>query len=422
MNDPGKGFTLRAQLMWASAEDELHYLEDGIVVVDQAGMIEAVMCAQDFNGTVDQHMKNTVVVPGFVDAHLHYPQTRVIGSASGPLLEWLDASVFPEEARFDDSIYAESVARLFLKRMARAGTTLSLAYGSVHSRATDVLFSQAANSGQRLMAGPVLMDVNCPEELILEPSRAMAGLRDLIDTWNGFEGRIDVAVVPRFALCCSPEMMQSAGEVADEHNIVVTTHLSENLAECGLATEMFGADDYLQIYERYGLVRRGAVFAHCIHNSDSELDRIAEAGAVIAHCPDSNAFLGSGGMPLGRVRSRGISIAIGTDVAAGRSFSVPHNLSAAYDNGLACSHPISLTTLLWWGTEGGARALGKSQLGRLESGYAADMVAFEIPAWAESPKGVLGTLLFERERSLAKATWVRGRQIEICGIEERFDG
>jgi guanine deaminase len=359
-------------------------------------------------GPCDHDLRPWVLTPGFVDAHLHFPQTRIVGAASGPLLDWLARSTFPEEQRFAERAHAERVADVFCQRLIAAGTTFAMVYGSVHAGAADALFGALDRAGLRAIAGPVLMDANCPEPLVVPVDRALPALADLADRWHGHDDRLKVAVIPRFALSCTPGMLEGAGRLALDRGLWVTTHLSENLEECRVAREMFGAADYLSIYEQAGLLHGKSVYAHCIHLSDSEWDRFAAAGAVVAHCPDSNDFLGSGGMPTAAVRARGIPIALGTDVAAGRSFRIPRIASSAYDNALRQGMQLDPREVFWWATRGGALALGESRVGWLEPGAEADLVALDVPAWAQTEDEVLGWVLFDHDARVQR-TWVRGR-------------
>jgi guanine deaminase len=229
----------------------------------------------------------------------------------------------------------------------------------------------------------------------------------LADRWHGFDGRLSVAIIPRFTLSCSPPMLRTAGDLAATSDLRVSSHLSENLVECDLVRQRTGAADYLSTYEDAGLLRAGSVWAHCIHLSDSEWDRFAAAGAAVAHCPDSNDFLGSGGMPLAPARSRGIAVAVGTDVAAGRSFRVPRTLSHAWDNAARQGEPCSPAWLLHLGTRAGALALGLPDLGSLVPGFEADFVLHDVDADTEAPDAVAGAILFD-ERVRVTGAWVRG--------------
>ena len=399
---------LRARVLTPTDAAEIQWIDDAVVSV-RAGRIAHVGPYDGRPITCD--LRPDVLIPGFVDGHLHFPQCRIIGSASGPLLTWLAKTTFPEEARFADPSYAKEVARSFCDQLARAGTTLSLIYGSVHAQASDILLEELDRRGLRAMVGPVLMDEDCPPALQLPPDRALPALEGLVERWHGRDERLKIAVIPRFALSCSKAMLEGAGRLAAAHNLWSTTHLSENPAECALARERFGTDDYLQIYEEAGLVGDRSVFAHCIHLSDSEWDRLAASGAVIAHCPDSNDFLGSGGMPLPALVSRGIPMTIGTDVAAGRSFRIPHILASAYDNALRSGHPVTPATLLWWGTRGGALALGHPEVGAIQTGLEADINQIQVPPWADGPDAALASILFDRGAPAPVRTWVRGRLV-----------
>lgn len=397
---------LRARVLTPAGPDQVRWIPDALLELHQ-GRIVRVEPWQD--GPCDEDLRPWVLTPGFVDAHLHFPQTRIVGAASGPLLDWLATSTFPEEARFEEAAHAASVADRFCERLLSSGTTLAMVYGSVHAEAADLLFSALDRHRLRAIAGPVLMDRNCPPELVRAPGPALEALRALEARWRGND-RLQVAVIPRFALSCSVEMLQGAGDLARELDLWSTTHLSENLEECRVAREMFAAPDYLSIYEDAGLLNPKSVYAHCIHLSDDEWSRFAAAGAIVAHCPDSNDFLGSGGMPIGTVRERGIPVAIGSDIAAGRSFRIPRILSSAYDNGLRQGTTLSPAWLLWLGTKGSAEALGYTDLGSLEAGGRADLVAIDVPPWVETADEALGWVLFDHD-SRVQRTWIDGEAV-----------
>jgi guanine deaminase len=403
---------VRARILTPDNPEEATYYADGYLEWDDFGRI--VDIGPYRNQSVDEDLHPKLLVPGFVDGHLHYPQTRIVGSASGPLLPWLRQSVFPEEARFAEAQHAQTVAALFTQKLARAGTTLSMAYGSSHPEATDTLLQAADRAGIRMIAGPVLMDTDCPEELQVQPAEAIAGIRALAQRWDGHDqGRLAVAVIPRFALSCTPTMLTAAGQLARELNLWITTHLSENQDECRIACERFKAADYLEVYERYGLLTERSVYAHCIHLSAGEIERFASAGARIAHCPDSNFFLGSGQMPIQTIIDHGISFCIGSDIAAGRSFSIPKNASAVYDNALLSGTEVTPQQLLWWSTCGGAQTLGHDNLGRLTPTFEADMALFAPPPWVRDKAATLAWLLLNRDLPDARRLWVRGREVDL---------
>ncbi len=397
----------RARVLTPTGPDAIRWIDDAVLTVKD-GVIDHL---GPYDGrAVDADLRPDVLLPGFVDSHIHFPQARLIGSASGSLLEWLERSAYPEEQRFGDPAHASTVAGFFCDQLAAAGTTLAMVYGSVHPEAADLLLHEMQRRGQRGIVGPVLMDDNCPEALQLPADRALPALEELASKWHG-RGLLSVAAIPRFALSCSREMLHGAGQLANRLGLWTTTHLAENPEECAAATTRFGGPDYLSIYEEAGLVSDRSVFAHCIHMSDDEWDRFAAAGAVVAHCPDSNDFLGSGGMAISGVLKRAITMSIGTDVAAGRSFRIPHILASAYDNSLRARHPVSVERLLWWGTRGGALALGHDQVGSLEPGLEADLIQIRAPEWAEDAQGVLASVIFDRGAPPPVRTWIKGKRV-----------
>ena len=386
----------------------LRWIPDAHVVIDDAGRLVEV--APYTGQPVDEDLRPGVLLPGFVDGHVHYPQTRIVGSASGPLLEWLQRSTFPEESRFSDDTHAREVARIFCAALASAGTTLAFVYASRHETAADAVLDALDQAGLRALVGPVWMDARSPDALTISAERSEEAVRRLADRWHGHDDRLQVAVIPRFAVTSSEAGLRRAGDLSRELGLWATTHLAENTAECDTVAELFGRR-YLQVYEDAGLVHDRSVFAHCIHLTDAEWDRFAAAGAVVAHCPDSNAFLGSGNMPTGAVVSRDIPVIIGIDVAAGRSFRVPRILSSAYDNALAAGHELTPATLLWWGTRSGALALGHDHIGAVAPGLDADLVLVDVPPWVDDADGVLAWTLFYADAPLPRRTWVRGRVI-----------
>ena len=408
-------WSLRARVLQSADGGEVEWHDDAIVTVE-GGEIREIRAGSDppagspAAASAPLDLRPGVLVPGFVDAHIHFPQTRIVGQASGPLLQWLQRSTFPEEARFADPGHAARVAETFCAALARAGTTWAMVYGPVFPDATRALFEAAAARGQRFIAGPVLMDDDCPEALKLSADRAIGALDALARDWHGKQG-FEVAAIPRFALSCTAELMRAAGDLAAARGLRVTTHLSETPEECRIATARFGAPDYLAVYERANLIREGTVLAHCIHLSPGEWDRIAAAGAVVAHCPDSNDFLGSGGMDVAALRSRAIPTALGTDIAAGRTFRIPRIASSAYDNALRKGAPLTPADVLWWATRGGALALGRADAGQIRAGAAADLALFDPPPWAETADDILAALIFDHDAPPMRRTWVGGRLV-----------
>jgi guanine deaminase len=397
------------------AATTVRYLEDGLVVVDDAGRIEEVAAAGAalYRGAA-LDLRPRVIVPGFVDAHVHSAQTRIVGRATGPLLDWLEQSVFPEEARMRDVEYARAVAREFVGYLIAAGTTTSAVFSSSSVRATDILFEELERSGLRALVGLTLMDRSCPDDLHVPRDEALRGCTELADKWHDHDGgRLRFAVTPRFALSCSRELMEAAARFAEERGLFVQTHVSENLGEgdATLAAHPF-ADDYLDVYDKVGLLGPRTILAHGVHLSQREWDRIAERGARIAHCPDSNFFLGSGRMRVSEAQRRKIPVGLGSDVAGGRSFNLTRAMSYAHDNAVCVGEPLPPEALFVMATAGGAHALGIADAtGTLEPGKLADFVALRLPDHVAGKDGVLGTIVFATDLTSVDAVFVRGRRI-----------
>jgi guanine deaminase len=406
--------TLRGRLLAPRADEpRFDLLPDALVDVDAAGRIREVIPAPAGCAIPETH-PGAVILPGFVDTHIHFPQTRVIGSASGPLLEWLQRSVFPEEARFAERIYAEAVASEFCDAMIAQGTTTAAIYSSSHPGATDALFGALDRSGLRAMAGLTLMDRGAPDALLLPAREALAASADLMRRWHEHDGgRLRVSLVPRFALSCSPELLRGAGAMAREHDLWIQTHISENREEILATLAAFpGCADYLEVYEEHDLVGERTLLAHCIWLSDGEWDRLAQRGAAVAHCPDSNFFLGSGCMPVRKATERGCRVGLGTDVGAGRTFSLRRVAAGAYDVSLILGASLDPRELLWRATAGGAIALGLAgTTGRIEAGHEADLVAVDAPAGA-AERDLVDRILFQHDAGPARAVYVRGRRID----------
>jgi guanine deaminase len=383
--------------------------EDALVRIDDAGTIASVEDAPP-TCEVPPTWPGAVVLPGLVDTHVHFPQTRVIGSASGPLLPWLTRSVFPEEARFADPAYAAAVAEEFCDALVGQGTTLAAVYGSAHPVALEALLRALDRHGLRAVAGLALMDRGAPEAVLLSATHALNALADLHARWHDRDrGRLRISAIPRFALSCTRELLRGAGELARRHDLLVQTHISENHDEVEQTLRTFpGCADYLGVYETHGLVSPRTILAHCIHLSEPEWTRVHAQDVAVAHCPDSNFFLGSGCMPLRAALDRGIRVGLGTDVGAGRTFSVRRVAAAAHDAALVRGEPVAAQELLWLATRGGAVALGEGErLGCIAPGFEADLVAIDAPR-AEIG-ALVDALLFRHDAGPVRATVVRGR-------------
>jgi guanine deaminase len=345
---------------------------------------------------------DAILLPGFVDCHVHYPQIRVIGSMGLELMDWLHSRCLPEEARLADPAYAGLLAERFVGGLAANGTTTALVFGSHFPAAQDALFAAAAESGLRVASGLVVSDRGLLPELHVSARAAFEASQALIERWHG-RGLIRYAVTPRFSVSCSDEMLAVCCELArSAEGVLFTTHLNETVREVELVASLFPeARDYLETYERHGLVGERSVFAHDVHVSDDELRRLAGAGAAVAHCPSSNAFLGSGLFPLRRHLDAGVRVGLGSDVGAGTGLSLLKEGLAAHDvQMLQRSGGVRLgpAHLLWLATAGGAQALGLSaEVGDFSVGKSADYLLVR-----PSPGSTLEAVL-ERSESVEEA-------------------
>jgi guanine deaminase len=404
----------RGRLITACASG-VRFVDDALLVIEAGKLAHVGAFERGLlpRGAVIRDVRPDVLAPGFVDTHLHYPQTRVIGSASGPLLEWLEKTVFPEEARFRDDAYARAVAVELCDALVAAGTTTCSAFSSSDARATNVLFEALAERGLRGLVGLTLMDARCPEALRVDRAAAMEASAKLIDAWHGHdEGRLGFAVTPRFALSCSREMLDAAGALARSKGLVVQTHVAETPREGEVTLEAHPhARDYLDVYDQAGLLGERTILAHAIHLSEGEWARASERHVAIAHCPDSNFFLGSGRMSLAKAETHRIRVGLGSDVAAGRSFDLRRAMSYAFDNALCLDRRLDPSRLFELATLGGAQVLGLSdRIGSLEVGKEADVIVLGVPALATSKEDVLAAIAF-RDAIPVREVLVRGRRL-----------
>jgi guanine deaminase len=340
----------------ALAETGAVCVRDGIICA--RGTLAALRA--DYPGEPVTQLPDGVLLPGFVDAHVHFPQIRAIGGLGMPLLDWLERCALPEESKLASQEYAREVAEEFLGGLLASGTTSALVFGSHFPAAMDELFAAAARSGLNITSGLVLSDRILRPDLLRSPQAALADSTDLIGRWHG-RGRLRYAVTPRFSLSASDKMLDVCAQLL-EVGIWFTSHVNENVAEIAAVAGLFpGARHYLDTYRQHGLVTKRSVFAHNVHASDAELAVFAEHGASVAHCPTSNCALGSGLFPLRQHVEYGIGVALGSDVGAGAGLFLPKEaLQAYFIQQLLGPGAIKLTPvhLLYLITRAGARALG----------------------------------------------------------------
>lgn len=366
-----------------------------------------------------------LLLPGLVDAHVHYPQLPVIGAMGLGLLRWLEERALPFEARFQEAVFAREQARTFLRLLARNGTTSAMVFGAHFAVAMEAFFVEAEASGLRVTAGLNVADRALRPELHTTPEAAFEESSFLARRWHG-RGRLRYAVTPRFSLSCSEGLLQACEAVAKgQDGLWVTSHLNENREEIEAVRGRFpAAGDYLATYEAFGMVGQRSVFAHDVHPSDDELLRLAAAGACVAHCASSNHFLGSGLFPMARHLAAGVRLALGSDVGAGTGLSILKEATAAYQGQMLLADAgvaLGPAQLLWLATTSGAAALGLAgSVGDLLPGKEADLVVLRPPAgstlaaaWAEAEgaeQRLALALTMAREESV-ESTWVAGKAV-----------
>lgn len=366
-------------------EQSYQYFEDGILLIEN-GKVAQVGAASDLlpklTGIDVQHYPDALITPGFIDTHIHYPQTGMIASYGEQLLDWLNTYTFPTEKQFEDKAHASDVAAIFLKELLRNGTTTALVFGSVHPQSVDAFFEQAEKLNLRMIAGKVLMDRNAPDYLTDTAESGYAQSKALIERWHG-KGRLHYAVTPRFAPTSTPEQLDLAGKLFGEYpDLYMHTHISENKAEVAWVQELFPArKGYLDVYDHHKLIGPRAIFAHGVHLCDEECARLAETGSAVAFCPTSNLFLGSGLFDLNKLEQHGVRVGLGTDVGAGTSFSQLQSLNEAYKVMQLQGKKLDPFKSLYLATLGGAHALYlDDKLGNFLPGKDADFLVLDYNA------------------------------------------
>lgn len=370
------------------ADNAVEYFEDGALLVEGQHILEAGPAAKLLDSlspdvqVVDY--SGNLIVPGFIDTHVHYPQTDVIASHGTRLLEWLERYTFPTEQQFSDAGHAQQVADFFLDELLRNGTTTALVFATVHPASVDAIFEAAGKRNMRLAAGKVLMDRNCPEYLRDTPESAYSDSKALIERWHG-QDRLLYAITPRFAPTSTDAQLQQAGKLAREHpDVFVHTHVAENIEEVEWAARLFPwSRSYLDIYEKFELLRNRAMYAHCIHLDDLDRQRMAATASAMCFCPTSNLFLGSGLFDLDAAASAGVRVGIGTDIGGGTSFSLLRTLSEGYKVAQLKGQELSPLRALYLATLGGARAMElDTHIGNFMPNREADFIVLD---WHSTP-------------------------------------
>ena len=398
MNSTSKTDTLRAiranilhcqgdpddQPSTSNPKQALEYIEDGVLIIEK-GLVQACGPSTSVaipDSAVVHDFRGKLLVPGFVDTHVHYPQVDVIAAYGTQLLDWLERYTFPAEAQFNDEQHATSVAQFFLDELLKNGTTTALVFGTVHAASVDAFFTEASKRDLRMICGKVMMDRNAPPTVLDTAQSAYEDTKTLINRWHGKQ-RLDYAVTPRFAPTSSEAQLALAGQLLKEHpDVYLHTHMAENTDECDWVASLYpGHQDYLAVYEHFELVRKRSVFAHCIHLSDNAWKRMATADCSVAHCPCSNLFIGSGLFDLRSAQKHKIRVGLGSDIGGGDSFSILRNINEAYKIQQLQRHKLAPEQAFYMATLGGARALDlDDRIGNFDIGKEADFLIVDETA------------------------------------------
>jgi guanine deaminase len=366
----------------------VRYVSDGLLVIDEAGHI---LDFGDYRTLVEQYgevptevYRDRLIMPGFIDTHIHFPQTGMMAAYGEQLLEWLNKYTFPTERKFKDKDYAREIAETFLDELLRNGTTTALVFAAVFPQSADAFFEAAQARNLRMIAGKVMMDRNAPDDLCDTAESSYQETKVLIEKWHK-NGRLLYAVTPRFAITSTSEQLTLAGKLLEEYpDVYMHTHLSENVNEVAFVKELFpDREGYLDTYDQAGLVNARSVFAHGVQLTDAEFARLSEAQSAIAFCPTSNLFLGSGLFKIEQAKSfdQPVKVGLGTDVGAGTSFSILQTTNEAYKVAQLRNQKLSPFKALFLATLGGARALELGDtLGSFDPGKEADFVVLNPQA------------------------------------------
>lgn len=357
-----------------------HDSRGGVLVRD--GRIAAVGTADDLrtahpDAPVTDYGDH-LILPGFIDAHVHYPQTGIIASWGKRLIDWLNSYTFPEEERFKNAGYATEIAERFFDLTLAAGTTTVASYCTSHPESVDAFFAEAERRGVRAITGKTCMDRNAPEALTDTATRAYDESKALIAHWHG-KDRLSYAITPRFTPTSTQAQLHALGALWAEHpDCLMQTHLSEQVDEIAWVAELCpDARDYLDTYEAAGLLGARAIYGHAIHLTARERDKLAEVGAALAHCPTSNTFIGSGLFDM--TLAARLPVGLATDTGGGSSFSMLRTMAAAYEIAQLRGNALHPAQLLWLATGGSAEALRQNaQIGRLAAGMEADLVILDL--------------------------------------------
>lgn len=415
-------------LTFGAVHTDWRHEQKGVVVAGDDGSIlwtgPAALLPQSFRAAPADDYGDCIVIPGLIDAHIHFPQYRMLAAPGKDLLDWLTRFTFPEESRYADGAYAARAAEIFLDRLAQHGTTSALAFCSVHKTCADALFAAAARRNMALVTGKTMMDRNAVPAVQDDPETGARQSEELYRDWHG-KGRLRYAVTPRFAVTSSQAQLKVSGELlASLPGALMQTHLSESPGEIALVKQLFpDAKDYTDVYDRCGLLGPRSLFAHGIHLSERECTRLSESGSTIVHCATSNTFLGSGLMRMQHLRQepRPVAIAVATDVGGGTSYSMLATLGETYKVQMLAGYKPSAFELFHLATRGNAERLHLvHELGSLEVGKWADLAVLDPSATpvlasrqevSQSLEDVLFSLAILGDDRAVRATYIAGHKV-----------
>ena len=413
---------------FAVGPDAAHHETHGAVLIER-GLITATgpanrLCAQHPQARITDH-GSALISAGFVDAHVHYPQTAIIASWGKRLIDWLNLYTFPEEMRFSDPAYATEIAERYVTLALAHGTTSFCSYATIHPTSVDAIFTAAGARGMRAYAGKTCMDRNAPEGLRDTVQSAYDDSKRLLDHWHG-QDRLSYVITPRFAPTSTPEQLAALGGLWSERpDCLMQTHLSEQPDEIQWVKDLFPQSrDYLDTYEAQGLLREGALYGHAIHLTPREKSRLIDAGASLIHCPTSNTFIGSGLFDM--TLAKHLRTGLATDTGGGSSFSMLRTMASAYEVAQLRGQALHPAQLWWLATQGSARALhAETKIGNIAKGMEADLVVIDLastPAIAQASaratdiwQAIFPTIMLGDDRAV-RATYIAGNQVPRSGV------
>jgi guanine deaminase len=419
---------IRGQTISFPSDGQIAHDAEGALAIDSEGRIAWVGPHRnlpiEYSTTSVTDYGNLLLLPGFIDSHIHFPQYRMLAAPGKDLLDWLTRFTFPEESLYASVGHAETAASVFLSRLFAHGTTSALAFCSVHKVCADALFRAAQTSGMALITGKTMMDRNALAAVQDDPETGARESEELYRSWHG-KGRLRYAVSPRFAITSSEEQLRLSGELLQQlDGSLMQTHISENLGEIERVRSLFpAAKDYTDVYDHFGLLSERSLFAHGIHLSERECARLHESGSTVVHCPTSNTFLGSGIMPMRHLRKdeRPVHLGVATDIGGGTSYSMLATLAETYKVQMLAGYKPSVSELFHMATLGNAERLRLAdETGSLDVGKYADFVVLDPEATpvlasrneiSQSLEDVLFSLMMLGDDRCVRATYVAGRKM-----------